>query len=538
MIKVLFAKQLREMMAFLYVSGKKGKRRSKAAGIGYGLLLLYAFGCIGFLCYGLANALCAPLVQAEMNWLYFAMMGSMAAALGIFGSIFSTYTGLYAAKDNELLLAMPVSPGQILLSRMLMLYLLSFFMVALIFVPSVIVYWKYVPADALSVAGCILVMLFLPLFALAVCCVLGWLIALVSPYFSNGSQIKSIVMMLLTIGFMAGYYYIFFQINKFLQEMLLNAREIGDGIKMFIYPIYQLGRAAAGEADALVIFPLTACLIFAVIWLILSRSFLTLATSNRGAVRKKYREKMIKASGVGGALLKKEWNRFTHVSVYMLNCGLGSVMLLFAAGFLAVKKDWILQMLGQLEQMDSSFEAMIPLIAGCVIIFCTGMDAVTAPSVSLEGQTLWIMQSLPVSAWDVFLAKIRLHVLVNGIPTLVFCVVLDIVLFPGAVSAVLLPIASLIFIIFGALFGLAVNLRFPNLNWTNETVVVKQSMSVMIVVFGNMGIIGILVAGYFLFRDILSPNLYLLCCTLVLAAAAGIAAIWLKKSGRKIFAGL
>ena len=535
MIKVLFVKQLREMTAFLYISGKKGQRRSVGAAVGYGALMVYAFGCIGFLCYSMASMLCGPLVQAGMDWLYFAMMGSAATALGVFGSIFSTYSGLYAAKDNEMLLAMPIAPSQILLSRMLVIYVLSFLLEALMLVPAMAVYWLQVPVKALSVAGCVLVLLLLPLLALAIACILGWLIALVSPYVTKGSQMKSVLSLLLTIGFLGVYYYGFFQINQLLQEMLLNVNQIGEDMRLFVYPLYQMGRAAQGSVDAIVIFALLMLAVFAAVWLLLARSFLRLATANRGAVKKKYKEKAVKVSGVGGALLKKEWNRFTHVSVYMLNCGLGSVMMLIGAGFLVVKGEWLREIMAQVTQMEPSIAALLSLAACGIIGFLSGMDAVTAPSISLEGQTLWIMKSLPVSAWDVFMAKIRLHVLVNGIPTLLLCVVLDIVLGLRPLGAVLLPAVSLIFIVFMALLGLAVNLRFPNLNWTNEAVVVKQSMSVMIVIFGSMGIIGIFAAGYAMLGNFLSPDMYLFLCGIVLAAASAITAAWLKTSGVKRF---
>ncbi len=49
------------------------------------------------------------------GWLYYALMGLLALAFGVFGSVFSTYAGLYQAKDNELLLSMPIPPRRILL---------------------------------------------------------------------------------------------------------------------------------------------------------------------------------------------------------------------------------------------------------------------------------------------------------------------------------------------------------------------------------------------------------------------------------------
>ena len=66
------------------------------------------------------------------------------------------------------------------------------------------------------------------------------------------------------------------------------------------------------------------------------------------------------------------------------------------------------------------------------------MGIVTAPSVSLEGRSLWIVQSLPVEPWQVLRAKLRLHLLCVGAPALVSAVLLAAALRLGAVQAVLL----------------------------------------------------------------------------------------------------
>ena len=53
------------------------------------------------------------------------MAGIMALALAVFGSVFMTQTQLYDAKDNELLLSMPIRPLHILMSRMAVLLVLT-----------------------------------------------------------------------------------------------------------------------------------------------------------------------------------------------------------------------------------------------------------------------------------------------------------------------------------------------------------------------------------------------------------------------------
>ena len=53
-----------------------------------------------------------------------------------------------------------------------------------------------------------------------------------------------------------------------------------------------------------------------------------------------------------------------------------------------------------------------------------------------------------------------------------------------------------------ALIGIMLNLISPNLNWTNEIVVAKQSMSVMVTLFGGWIYLLVYVGLYFLFARI------------------------------------
>ena len=59
-----------------------------------------------------------------------------------------------------------------------------------------------------------------------------------------------------------------------------------------------------------------------------------------------------------------------------------------------------------------------------------------------------------------------------------------------------------------SILGLVINLKYPKMNASNDTEVVKQSMSSMVAVFINIGIIIISVIGIFTLYDKL--NIYLL----------------------------
>ena len=90
MLKTLVKKQLMEIFRSYFYNAKTNKKRSTAGIIAY--ILLFAalmIGLIGGMFTGLSVSLCAPLTQAGMGWLYFALMSLLAIFLGAFGSVFN-----------------------------------------------------------------------------------------------------------------------------------------------------------------------------------------------------------------------------------------------------------------------------------------------------------------------------------------------------------------------------------------------------------------------------------------------------------------
>ena len=87
--------------------------------------------------------------------------------------------------------------------------------------------------------------------------------------------------------------------------------------------------------------------------------------------------------------------------------------------------------------------------------------------------------------------------------------------------------------------GLALNLKMPNLNWTNPAIAVKQSGSALIAIFGGWVLLGALgvVYGVWLVKYI-SPDTYRYILTALFAVLTVLTEIWLRKRGTKIFAAL
>lgn len=535
MLKVLVKKQFAELFHQMFRKSAMGKRGKGGKGsvILYGLLFVYLFAMLTFLFFSMSGALCAPLCDAGLDWLYFALMGIMTTVFGVIGSVFTTYSSLYQSKDNELLLSMPIPPGVILFSRMITVYLLGFLFEAVAWIPTVIQYFRTVGITLSSaVAGTVLLFV-LPLLALVLSCILGWVIALISARIPHNRS--SAITVLISLALIAVYYYICTKAYSYLQLILLNSETISSKVRIFLYPFYQMGCGAAGSLSSLLIFIAMVLAAFAVVELILSRSFIKLTTSRKGAVKVRYREKSWRSASPDRALLRKELMRFTGSATYMLNCGLGLVFMVVLVVFALVKRTVLFELLAFLPAVLTD---ALPLIACALLASLSSMNTITAPSVSLEGSALWLVRSLPVTPWQVLRAKLRLHLLLVGIPTVFSALVLVLLLRPGLLFSLLIPLFSLLFAVFCAELGLLLGLRFPNLSYTNESVAVKQGLSVTLAMFLPWGVLAALVLLYVLLRTLLTSAAFLLLAAMLVAAAAFLLLHILKTKGTSRFLSL
>ena len=96
-------------------------------------------------------------------------------------------------------------------------------------------------------------------------------------------------------------------------------------------------------------------------------------------------------------------------------------------------------------------------------------------------------------------------------------------------------VVSVLFVLFRALFGLMLGLKMPNLTWTNELAPIKQSISVMIEMFGGWGFSLVIGGVYITVGWHMGAALYLVILTIVLIAVSVLLLMWLKKKGTEIF---
>ena len=316
MLKLLLKKQLLEIFQVYYYDAKKNKARSKVStGLHFLLFALLVFGLLGGIFAFLAVKLCAPLIAAGMNWLYFALMGLIAVLLGAFGSVFNTYAGLYLPKDNDLLLSMPIPISALVGARLFGVYLMGLLYSAVVILPAVIVYWVTAGVTLPAVLGGLLITLLISVFVLTISCVLGRIVAQISQKLKH----KSLITVLISLVVIGAYYFVYFKAQGMIQDLLANAAAYGARIKGAAYPVYLFGSVGIGDVRASIIVSVAVAVLFGLMWVLLSRSFLRIATATGKVIRREYREAHSRQRSIDTALLCREFSRFAASPSYMLN---------------------------------------------------------------------------------------------------------------------------------------------------------------------------------------------------------------------------
>ena len=528
MLKALLKVNAAALLNWLSGSGKRsGKgKSSKGKMIVYGLLMLYALGVFCWLFGQIFAQLAAPLYTAGSGWLYFVYVFILAFAVMFVFSVFAAKNRLYEAKDNDLLLSMPILPSTILASRMALLLAMNVLFGAIVVAPAIYRWYEVTLFDAGSLICIIVEFLGLCLFSLSLSALFGWLLSLVS----SRMRKKALAETLFSFVFLALYFYFYSQLNVIISDLIVNNTDIAESLGG-VAPLYWIGAGATGEIGPLALGMLVMLVPFAAVYAILSATFIKTATAKRGTAKIKYEAKEQKVSSRSSALLGREAARFFSSSTCIVNNGLGIVFILIGAVVVLIYGSDIRRFMNWI---------MIPtdyaVCAGTVAVaMMAGMVVPTSSSVSLEGKSIWIIQSMPVDPAQVLLGKLTLT-LVIFLPPVVFCMLSLIFVFGTsaqvAVPALILAVSTVVVM---AEIGLIANVNHPLLNWTSETQAIKSSGSVLISMLIDMVIVFTVGFGGYLMLDkgVSAEMTLMIFAVVMLLAARLLYGIIIRSSARK-----
>ena len=533
MLKALIKKEISEILYRLFRRGGRGKKDGKVrktSGKGFMILLLVLALYLVAIFAVFAVSLCFSIAEIGMGWLYFLILAGGAVLFGTLGSVFSTCFTLYMAKDNDLLLSMPIPVKYVILSRLLSVYLLGLLYSGMISIPAVVVYLAVIGFSIPALLGGLVYILLISLVVLGLSCLLGWAVAKVMQRLKN----RSFLTVLIALLFIVLYYVVYFRIMNHTKDLLAGVIAFGGRMEKQAPLIYLLGRVGEGDWLGMLAWTGIVGAFIGLLWVLLKKTFLSIATSTPTPKRAVYREKTARQGSPNIALLRKELRRFTASANYMLNCGLGMLILPAVGIYLLVKGKTLLLTLS----MAFSTPGIASVGLGAICCILSSMMDISAPSVSLEGKSLWQVQCLPVTPWQVLRAKLTAHLALAAVPTVIWAVCVVIAAPDEPVLKLLMLAISLFAVLWVALLGLTLGVKMPNLTWSNEIVPIKQSATVIITIFSGF-VLGLAVFGfYILFGAFIGATVYLSIVAALLLCADVLLWLWLRSRGAKHFAEL
>lgn len=391
-------------------------------------------------------------------------------------------SSLFAMKDYDLVMSLPVTKRDILISRLLCSYIANLAFALGVAIPCLVVLFVMDGFSVSVLAVTIVGAVFAPLLPMAVAITVSALLTALTAGFKYKNLLQSLLGIIAFVGIMIASFSISFGANAE-QDIDMNAM-----YRLLVADIYPpallIEMTLDGTIWAIFLFIGASLLIAVAFVLVLSLGYHKIHDAlTAKSARSAYRAKEIRSSSALSALTKREFKRLLTCPAYLLN-GLSGTLLLLIAGiallFVNVQES-LIQM-----QLPIGSTGELAYAGFGIFIFSAGISCPSASALSLEGNSRGQLFVLPVPARKILLAKALPTFMINTaagyITSIIFCIKIGADL-PGWIT---LLISVPLFCAFIAIFGIFLNLKFPKYDWTTEIQAVKQSIPVMIAVFGSM----------------------------------------------------
>lgn len=447
---------------------------------GYIALMAFVWGIMFVFVFGFCTIMAQGLPVEHMSVIPAIFMAT-ASIMCLITTIYKVNGSLFGFRDYDMMMSLPIPAGTVITSRMVILYSLNILFTSIAVIPSLIAYQLYAPVTPAFWPMAIVALLFIPLVPIVVATVIGSLIAVAASHFKR----KTGASMIITVAALLAWLLFCMNMNTIATNFAAISTDVVNVLNK-IYPLTDMYTKAVCDQNILsfVLFLGISVGVFAAFVAIVGKNYKKLnaiVTANR--TTSDYKMQALVQSSPKKALFQKEWKRFTSSSLYMMNTGIGAIMLIALSVVLLILGG---SQLESLVQMPGLME-ILGRAAPFVISLFVAMTCTSSCSISLEGKQLWIMKSIPVHTKDILWSKLRVNLQLLVVTIVISATMFAIALKTGPVETLMMYVTPLAYAGFTATLGLKLNLNLPNFDWDSEIRVIKQSMPVMIVLFVGMG---------------------------------------------------
>lgn len=399
---------------------------------------------------------------------------------------------LFKPRDNDVLLAMPLKRSTIVLARIVKFYVFEMVYCLIFLLPAIIAYAINMEVGASFYLVAITMLILVPVIPIAISCVAGLITSAISSRFRH----KVFWQVLLSFVFLFVLAVLILKINTtpgYSEQMIIAASK---KMTEFYYPASAFVNLATHfDIWQYLLFVVINLAVLAVAIILISRFYFRIVT--RMSVVKLAKSdsddyKFVQHSQTF-AMVKKEINRYFSTPVLLVNTAMGLVLFLVAVGAICFKFDDVIASLTSSTDdfpltLDEA-KAYLPSITYILVAFASLMTFISATMISLEGRAFNLLKSMPISGKKVLMTKVLAATLLIVPVTLIGCIVMFARFQFGFLEMLLVLIAVVVMPLATELIGILINLKYARFDSENDTVVVKQSASVMVATFLGLGVV-------------------------------------------------
>jgi ABC-2 type transport system permease protein len=503
----------------------KGKKRSFSSGT----MLLFVAVLIMVYMSWIANTLYSSIGQYGLGWLLVAMGLLMVSLFTLVTGIYSVNTVLFESQDLDQLFSYPITPMQILFSKLLALVAENWLIGIVFYLPVLAVYCYNVKPDVLFFAYAILGFVCLPFIPVCLFILLAYFLNIIT----SGKRAKNTINVIITFGLIFGTIFGIQNLLSGYKTSSINPSDLINSFKNFYPPLGYLTNGIVHEnLGDLLIGLLWNIVPFVALCIVLSFGYKSLWSRSRVVYKARRGKLSFGVQTQFSTLVQKEFRRYFSSVMYILNSSIGMILMtlfMVLSGTGGAK----------IQKLELYFPTNIKILFVLLIFgFALVISNTTAPSISLEGKYLWIIKSWPVDEGNILLAKLCVHLTVT-IPLLaVNCVIAGLTMHLGIANCIVLFVICALFAVLCGLTGLIFNLYFHRFDFYSDTQVVKNSSSVLLT-YLTMAVIVLAFAGvYWLMRTNIVLDWFLAGIGIALAILTAAAAAFVFTKGKEMFKNL
>jgi len=495
---VLFKTMLRNTFNVIDTKDKKNLKRILFV-VFIGIATLPSIVSLGFL----TREALFMLLPIQQDGLVISLLFLALSTMIFFMAIFLVPAVYYFSKDSETLLALPLTPEAIVLSKFSLSMVYEFLTIFVISTPIIIGYISIMNPNILFYLMLVVILLTIAVVPLAFAGLIIMVIMAFVPFFKN-RDFFNYASGFLALTFAIGLNYVMGGTATLDQNSLIQLLNNGNNsflsIMKIAFPNVPFAISALVNSnilDFVIYLGITALVLVGFVFvskLVYFKGVIGVneTSASRKNLNLKAYNKITSSKGVIFSYFIKEMKLMIRTPVYLLN-NISTVILIPAILLVTLVSgvgadDEVVMLINSIDWSSGSILLIITFAGFVVGIMMSTMNLITVTSLSREGTNIYFMKLIPMSYVKQIQAKILSGVVVSMVGIL-FMLVPAWIFFKIQFHLIFFAfIASILGMIFMNYLGMIVDLIHPKLVWEQETAAVKNNLNSVFTMLPAFGV--------------------------------------------------